>query len=78
MTSEYEETRRFYLDQLTWLQEQKRIYEEIEALLLEMKDIAIEASEASVTDVERENLQEIMDELNKQVEALYSQFDPIH
>ena len=78
MTSEHEETRRFYLEQLKWIQKQKRIYEEIEALLLEMKAIAIEASDASLTDVERENLQEIMDELNKQVEALYSQFDPIH
>ena len=78
MTSEHEEARRFYLEQLTWIQEQKRIYEEIEALLLEMKDIAIEASDTSLTDVERENLQEIMDGLNKQVEVLYRQFDSIH
>ncbi|ADH98556.1 hypothetical protein [Salisediminibacterium selenitireducens] len=78
MTHEYDGTRQFYLDQLAWLQEQQRIYEEIEGLLREMRDVAVTESDETLSDYERQLLQEEIHELNDRVDALYREFDPVH
>lgn len=65
----------FLHEQLAWIEEQSRLYDEIDRLLMEMKDIAEEATEDRFSHEERESLQKEMDKRKKQVEALYAQMN---
>ncbi|UCZ52685.1 hypothetical protein LGQ02_18035 [Bacillus shivajii] len=68
-----EERRKFLLEQLEWVKDRQRIYDEIDRKLREMRGIAEIAAREAVSDAEREVLQEQMNELRDEVEKLNAQ-----
>lgn len=65
--------RRDFLEaQLEWTKQQKLLYDQLEMLLEEMKEIAEEAADEDVTDHERKRLQRIFAEKQEEAAALSS------
>lgn len=64
------EQKKFLEEQLDWVKAQRVLYGKIKSKLQEMKTIAEEASQETLTDSERQQLQWQFEELKGEVEHL--------
>ncbi|WP_280769533.1 hypothetical protein [Salipaludibacillus daqingensis] len=69
--------KKFLLDQLEWVKKQKEGYDTLEEKLHEMKAIAEEAMQESLSLDDRRQLQIQLDELKLELDQLYKNFRQI-
>lgn len=72
-----DEEKRFFEEQLEWVKDKKILYDKIERKLQEMKTIAEQAAQDSLTVRERRELQEQLNELKEEVDQLSKSIDQV-
>lgn len=73
----FNEQKKFLEEQLDWVKSQRVLCDKIASKLREMKAIAEEASQETLTDRERRQLQGQFEELKGEVEHLYKRMEQV-